>query len=363
MKPQYKLLIGLLVMAGFLFYLRHTPPPIEEPVSSEEVIEGVSTAQPLELTEAQLARAQAFEADPKVVTTELEETTTQDTVIPGQIPPPFIQRMEQEGRTAVKVAKLTVEDRTVQLYLGDRPEREFYLYDVTGGMGPYWWGAWNLYSYHKLGDHFYEFALLDDGHKVGGRRYTGALGTFKIGKGGRDLEKIEFRGSVMQEGRVSAPVGTVGDFTTDAVGECQIPVGDYTAYYLAVTYDNLRISISHNYHTNAQGKPAMENTVYGMSVRQDTPYVLDFSNDPVVVFDQPALTETSFARGQEIEFAAVLVDPKLDVMIRGLDDSSVKEEQDLGNGETYQRDKSLDPTVVISRANGEVVAEGTMPFG
>ena len=108
--------------------------------------------------------------------------------------------------------------------------------------------------------------------------------------------------------------------------------------------------------------------VYGMQVRADKPYVLDFSNDPMVIFDQPPKSHTSFARGSEIQFAAVLIDPELDIMIRGLDDTSVKVEKEFKDAEgkvihTGQVNKSLDPKVVITRANGQVVAEGVMPFG
>jgi hypothetical protein len=125
----------------------------------------------------------------------------------------------------------------------------------------------------------------------------------------------------------------------------------------------LAITISNNYHTNAQGRPSSENPVYAMAVRADQPYVLDFSNDPVVVFGQPPKDKTIFSRGEEIQFAAVLVDPKLDIMIRGLDDTAAQVEQATPTGQKYQRPKSLDPKVVIARADGEVVAQGVMPFG
>jgi hypothetical protein len=63
-----------------------------------------------------------------------------------------------------------------------------------------------------------------------------------------------------------------------------------------------------------------------------------------------------------------MIDPKLDIMIRRLDDRSVmvdKEYKDPSGKvlHTAKRPKSLDPKVVIARANGEVVAEGVMPFG
>ena len=60
----------------------------------------------------------------------------------------------------------------------------------------------------------------------------------------------------------------------------------------------------------------------------------------------------------------MLVDPKLDMMIRNLDDTTRKQSkgpdgQPLG----YERQLSLDPKVTITRANGDKVAEGVMPFG
>ena len=71
--------------------------------------------------------------------------------------------------------------------------------------------------------------------------------------------------------------------------------------------------------------------------------------------------------GSEIKFAAVLIDPNMDMMIRGLDDTAVmvkKEYKDSeGNISSVTEVKSLDPNVVITRADGEVVAKGVMPFG
>ena len=138
---------------------------------------------------------------------------------------------------------------------------------------------------------------------------------------------------------------------------------------MTVTYDSLSIGFSNNYHTNAKGQTrGRKEVVYGMQVRKDKPYVLDFSNEPMVIFDQPSMNQTSFSRGQEIKFAAVLIDPKLDIMIRRLDDTSVKVDKEYKDAEgkviqTAKVSKSLDPNVVIARADGEVIAEGVMPFG
>ena len=304
-----------------------------------------------------------FLSDPDVVVCKLENTTISKLDFPNNLQPSFVRRMERENREDIKQADITLANRQFKVLLGERPEREFYLYDVQKRFAPYWWGSWSLHSYHKIGDEFFEFMLIEDGKKIACRPYKGELGLINVGKGGRELEKVEFNGSVHQAGYISAPIGTTEERVTGAVGECKIPVGDYTAYIISVTYDNLSISISNNYHTNAQGIDSGADVVYGMKVRKDKPYVLDFSNKPMVVFDQPSMSQTSFSRGQKIKFAAVLIDPKLDIMIRRLYDTSVQTEQETSSGHKYNRPKSLEPKVVITRADGEVVAEGVMPFG
>jgi len=314
------------------------------------------------------AKEKAFLASPEVATAELVETAIKDLDFPKKRRPSFLYRMERAKKEKVKTAELTVAGRAFTIRLGDRPEREFYLHNVTTDQGPYWWGSWSAHSYHKIGDRFFQFMVVEDGAKIAGRVYPGPFGTIRAGKGGRDIEKAQFNGSVHQDGSVSAPIGEVKDYWTSEVTECRIPVGDYTAYLVTVHHDHLRIEISNNYHTNAQGESRGKRTVYGMQVRQDKPYVLDFSNKPMVVFDQPPKEKNAFSRGEEIKFASVLIDPKLDIMIRGLDDTSVKVDREYKDRDgnvtrTVKVDKSLDPKVVITRSDGEVVAEGVMPFG
>jgi len=351
------ILLSLILMLGFIptGCKKETPPP-QEPTA---------TAPP---AQDQLAKEKEFLSAPDVVTCELEKTTIPKLDLPKNHMASFIRRMERENREDLKEGQITLANRPFKVLLGDRPEREFYLYDIETGIGPYWWGSWSLHSYHKIDDKFFEFMLIEDGKKIAARSYKGPLGTIKAGKGSRELEKVEFKGSLRQEGSVAVPVGTIKERSPEAVIECTIPVGDYTPYIINVTYDNLNIDISDNYHTNAQGQSGGKKTVYGMQVREDKPYVLDFSNEPMVIFDQPPKNQTSFSRGREIKFAAVLIDPKLDIMIRGLDDTSVKVDREYKDADgkvtqTVKVDKSLDPNVVITRADGEVIAEGVMPFG
>ena len=318
--------------------------------------------------EGAAAKEKEFLSDPDVATCELEKTTISSLGLSKNSWPSFVRRMERANKQDLKQAEITVANREFKILLGERPEREFFLLDVEEDFGPYWWGSWSLHSHHKIGDEFFEFMLVEDGAKIAGRPYRGEFGTIKVGKGGRDLEKVEFNGSVHQTASVAAPIGIIEQHWTGAVPECRIPVGDYTAYLMKVTYDNLAIEISNNYHTNAKGRSGGKEIVYGMEVCKDKPYVLDFSNKPMVVFDQPPQSKTSFSRGQEINVAAVMIDPKLDIMIRGLDDTSVKVDKEYKDSSgkvihTAKVSKSLDPKLVIARADGQIVAEGVMPFG
>jgi len=351
--------IALFAILGLGFILpgckKEAPPPQEPgapPVSTQD----------------QAVKEKEFLSDPDVVTCAFETTTISQLDLPKDRLPSFVRRMEQQSKEEVKQGAITLAGRPFKVFLGERPEREFYLFDVEKKFGPYWWGSWSLNSYHKIDDTFYEFMVVDAGAKIAARPYKGELGVIKVGKGGRELEKVEFNGSVHQSGGVSAPIGTIKEYWTGPVPECEIPVGDYTSHIMAVTYDNLTMEISNNYHTNAQGVQNGGDIVYGMKVRKDKPCVIDFSNEPMVVFDQPPASQTSFSRGAEIQFAAVLIDPKLDIMIRGLNDTSVKVDREYKDRDgkvihTAKVDKPLDPKVVITRADGEIIAEGVMPFG
>ena len=129
-------------------------------------------------------------------------------------------------------------------------------------------------------------------------------------------------------------------------------------------YGRLRISLSQNYHS--EGKPrdrADRPPVYGIRLRKDKAFALDFSNKPEVMFASPGKDQV-LKPGDTLMVQAVLVDPRLDIMIRGLDDTTRKTKTDrLGNPASYERNVSLDPRVVIKRANGQVAAQGVMPFG
>lgn len=328
-----------------------------------------STPVPSGLTPAeQTAKEKEFLGDPSTILCPLEETTISKLDIPEENFPSFIRRMQYNKKKALKQAHITLESHDYLVLLGETPTGDFSLYDIQKQQAPSWWGSWSLYSKHPVGGKLYEFLTVDNGTKIAARPYQGDMGIIKIGSGGRDLKNMEFSGSLRDASWSSAAVGHLNDELWPEPGqEFSIPVGDYTPYIMNITYDNLKICISDNYHTNAEGQKrgADRKTVYGITIRKDQPYILDFSTPPVVVFDQPSSDQNTFHPDDEIKFAAVLVDPKLDVMIRGLQDTDVQEDKliDAPNPSVRKPNKSLEPAVVITRANGEIVAEGTMPFG
>ena len=241
----------------------------------------------------------------------------------------------------------------------DHPGTALTLSPNEGGSQIYWWGGDRLMAVHKAHGRFYTVSASPTGDQVTVRPYQGDLGTFMVGPGGRTITNLSVRGS-LEAKALAVPVG--GDLeggSPKPAARCELPVGDYLPNYITVEFGRLRIEISHNYHSD--GKPrdrAGHEWVYGMTVRKDQPYVLDFSNKPDVMFASPA-RDQRYKPGDSIEVKAVLVDPKLDFMIRGLEDTTRPKATPESRGSKF----SLDPKVLITRANGEKVAEGVMPFG
>ncbi|UCC99148.1 MAG: hypothetical protein JSW66_04530 [Phycisphaerales bacterium] len=233
---------------------------------------------------------------------------------------------------------------------------------------PRWSGADQLRSTHAIGGQYYRFATTPLGDKLFGRPYDGPLGTFEVGPGGRDIQEVSIQGSLLSE-ETAVAVGDDGmeDGWPKPAKSCRVPVGDYRPVFLRLTFGRLSITISGNYH--ADGKPrggGSRPDVYGIRIRQDKPYIFDLTNKPDVLFASPA-KDKRVKLGNELRVKAVLVDPELDVMVRGLDDMTHVENTTVkmadGQERTFKRARSLDPKVVITRADGEKVAEGVMPFG
>ena len=245
----------------------------------------------------------------------------------------------------------------------DEPGTALVLTPRDGGR-IYWWGSDSLKAIHKLEGTFYTFSATPAGDKLTVRPYSGELGIFKVGPGKRSVEKLSFSGSLYST-NASVPLGgEVARGSVESARTCEVPVGDYLPNSLHVEFGRLQIFLSDNYHSD--GKPRQRDgrePVYGVHIRKDRPFVLDFANQPEVLFASPAKGER-VKPGDTLEVKAVLVDPVLNIMVRGLTDTTRKQKT-TGDGRplNYERNLSLDPKVAVKRKNGETVAEGVMPFG
>ncbi|MBN2133345.1 MAG: hypothetical protein JW741_27855 [Sedimentisphaerales bacterium] len=242
------------------------------------------------------------------------------------------------------------------------------LFIATDGDAPArWWGGDRLNATHLLGGRYYQFSCTPTGDKLFVRSYEGDLGTLEIGPGGRDVETLEIRGSLRGKDTAVAVADGMEGGWPEPTQKCEIPAGDYYPAYLTMRIGDVRISVSNNYHVDAKGRSRNDReVVHGIKIRAGKPYVLDFSNKPVVAFVQPK-DKQRVTPGSEVKVEAVLLDPVLDIMIRRLDDMSRVEKKTYktpdGQERTYERAPSLDPKVTVARTNGEIVAEGVMPFG
>jgi hypothetical protein len=222
-----------------------------------------------------------------------------------------------------------------------------------------WVGGDQLNATHLLGGRYYRFSCTPAGDKLSVCPYEGPLGVLEIGAGGRNVEKLAMRGSLRSKESSVAIRDGIEVAGLKAARQCRIPVGDYYPAMVDIDLGNLRLMASNNYHTNAQGQRSRSGPVHGITIRADKPYVLDFSNKPTVVFTEPAVGR-QIKPGDEVRVKAVLIDPVLDIMIRRL---YVTAGASGAREQTTGQPVSLDPKVVIKRGNGEIVAEGVMPFG
>lgn len=246
------------------------------------------------------------------------------------------------------------------------PNAAFLLMISDNALSP-WWGADSLKAYHRLDGVLYHFEAAPDASRLFVRPYQGPMGRFEVGTGARDIANGRMSGSVDSEDKAVAVGDADGLGQTEMASGCDLPVGDYSASFIMVEYGDLQIGFSNNYHADGKPRGRGRAPIRAIHIREDKPFVLDFSNKPEVLFASPAKNQR-LKPGETLEVKGVLIDPALDIMIRDLgaraetpqqtETSSGRRVMNRGNPMV-----SLDPKVVITLQDGEKVAEGTMPFG
>ncbi len=322
--------------------------------------------------------------------------------------------------TKASKGQIKITDQKYTAFLGhnyliagwfDRPSTALLLIpEDDKSRRPSWWGADQLRAIHKIGGTYYRFSATPSGDKLFVRPYDGDFGTFKLGSGWRLVFNKQMSGSLLsRDAALAVGKGLERDWPKPT-RSCSLPVGDYLPAMLTLTLGPLRISVSDNYHSDGMPRDrAGLPPVYGIKIRKNKPFVLDFSNKPDVIFASPA-PDLRLKPGEKLDVKAVLVDPELDIMIRGLEakpsyaDSTLLVKLSIlvliipgilwlllprlrrryrflpilsalgavvliaclialpAIGPKLSYDEII-PRVLITRANGEKLAEGAMPFG
>jgi hypothetical protein len=283
----------------------------------------------------------------------------------------FVATVAREGR--IRIGKQEYDATLAQPHLVsgrfDRPYTSLFLKPVdpkealheegfAGGM---------LAGTHWRDGRLYTTSATPLGDKLSVRPYGGDFGVLTIGAGSRHINTMGLHGSVESETLTIAltPDGSTRNQRQENT-KYKVPVGDYYPLYLSIDYGRVSLQVSDNYHADGLPRSWDRPRNCFIKIRQERPFVLDFSHKPAVVFASPA-KDATFKPGDEVSVKAVLVDPACDIMIRGLADTSRKKKETYktsdGKEQSYEQPLSLDPIVTITDAAGKNVAQGPMPFG
>ncbi|MFC1782037.1 right-handed parallel beta-helix repeat-containing protein [Planctomycetota bacterium] len=202
-----------------------------------------------------------------------------------------------------------------------------------------------LRSLQNIGGEYYHCSATAFGDKLTIRPFEGKFGIFEVGPGDRDISRITVDGE-LYSGEITIPIKRDPARLTEGKVSYEVPVGDYIPQVLSFQYGNLSLMILANYH-DYEGVASSDRLQHNIKIREDKPFVLDFSNEPKIEF--VTLQDKQRVKvGTDLMIDAVLIDPEVDFKFRLISAP--------GEGQ-------LDPTVTIRRTNGEKVGEGVMPFG
>ncbi len=232
----------------------------------------------------------------------------------------------------------------------DHPETGLYLFAANRANDrpvSSWYGGDRLMAMHRSGDAYYRLAATPSGDKLFVWPYRGPFGVLEIKAGERSVQRASVSGSLSSKDAAISLTDSLAGQSASPSSSFRLPAGDYGPLLLNVTYDTLNCLMLRNRHADGLpgGRSQEGPPIYPIQIREDKPYVLDFSGKPQVVFASPGRNHR-LKPGDQLEVKAVLTDPSLDIMFRSI-----------------RKGEQLDPKVVIKRANGEIVAEGVMPFG
>lgn len=241
--------------------------------------------------------------------------------------PPLPIALKSLGK--VRKREIEIDGNEYGIFLSPHPRNDICLFPKDRPMDyPWWEGAHQLNSMHVIDGTYYHFATNSTGDKLFVRPYEGRLGTFEVGAGGRDLHEVTITGSLHSKNTAVPIGGEVEIGWPKPVQTCQIPEGDYVLGDSLITLGRLQVEVSNNRHTDGQGRrPPGYPRLYAIKIRENKSYIFDFSNKPEVMFASPAKNK-QVKLGEQLKVKAVLIDPKLDIMVRRLTDTTRKQKRE-----------------------------------
>jgi len=250
----------------------------------------------------------------------------------------------------------------------DRPGTGLMLTPVDGAAGARPVGGGSLGSMFDVDGTLFQVSASPTGDKLTVGPFRGDGGVLRVAAGDRKkIKKLGIVGSLVSAD-VMVPLGDMRSMTAKKRNKYRLPVGDYAPSYLAIDFGDLTMSFSRNYYSEDGTRPeTLKPATCSFKIRKGKPFVLDFADKPVILFNSPA-KDVAVKPGSTVRVGAIIVEPKLDLLLRGLQDTTktIRERTVTGpDGKkvTIPQYASLDPTVVITNSAGKKVAEGKIPFG
>jgi hypothetical protein len=172
-------------------------------------------------------------------------------------------------------------------------------------------------SIYRIGDQYWQFSATPGGDRLTVRPCLRPLGTLQIGPGGRRIKDMTVRGTLHSKDTFVALGALSEQGLWEGTQTCQIPEGDYQPWIVRIQYGPLGITIAWLGRGDGTGEEICRSDTYGIRIRKDRPFVLDFSEKPKVLFSSPG-PAARVRRGDAMEIQAWLTDPKLGILIEDM---------------------------------------------
>jgi hypothetical protein len=273
--------------------------------------------------------------------------------------------------TAVHRGEIRIGDKTFEALVGSASPGSSpkALLRPKSGVETSRTGGWRtvpLNTLHQTDGEFYTISLGPNAGTLTVSPYRGKYGMFEIASRDPEIEKLGVVGTLRSKGQMRIPLGDPDNqYTSEHPRQCRLPEGKYQPYYITVDYGTVQVRLSYCYYDTSGQRLSQQPCE--INIREDRPFILDFSTKPAVVFTTPAKGHVA-KPGDKVVVKALIMDAELGSLVRGIYDTTQQTgSRTVRNAEgesvSVPRYASLTPTVTITDSAGKEVAAGPMPFG